>query len=297
MHPADRLTTGALTELAATLDFAEEDRVDLLRVAPAVLADPAARERIADRVAALHSVVGVFTEHQLFDTPPDPAGGGEKGIEAMLALLAAVDGVREFHRGRGIGDEDSWRALSDLGQQVSVHRLVFGTFGLHSANWLAMIWSGALYWLGRLQFNLVRPPSLERWVLSTHIPRRGSLDPASVDESFALAREFFAAHFADHPVREFHCRSWLLDPALAALGDSNTARFAARWTLLGPGDDGDADVEFFVFRTRARPPHEQIVPHTSLERVITDRWAGGGHWGLCEGVIDIDEAAPARNGA
>lgn len=297
MHPADRLTTDVLAQLAANLGFADTDRQDLQRIAPAVLADPAARERIGDGVTALHAVVGKFTEHSVFDTPAHPEGGGTRGIEAMLTLLAAVDGVRDFHRGRGIGDEDSWRALSDLGQQVAVHRLVFGTFGLHSANWLAMIWSGALYWLGRLQFNLVRPPSLDRWVLSTHIPRRGSLAPELVDESFAQARTFFEAHFADHPVSEFHCRSWLLDPGLAELGDSNVARFASRWHLLGPGDDGDADVEFFVFRTRARPPHEQIVPHSSLERVIVDRWATGGRWGLCEGVIDIDEAAPARNGA
>lgn len=291
---ADRLGGDRLGELAERLGFTAEDGADLQRIAPVVLADESAVSRIVDRVGALEKSVGNFTEQQVFATEP---GGGAAGVEAMLALLAATDSVRALHRSRGITEEDSWRALSDLGQQVAVHRLVFGEFGLHTQNWLVTAWSGALYWLGRLQFNLVRPPSLGRWVLSTHIPRSGSLAPELVDASFVRAKDFFAAHFPDHPVAQFHCRSWLLDPGLSALGDSNVARFAARWTLIGEPEDGDADVEFFVFRTRARPPHHELVPHSSLERVITERWADGGHWGLCEGVIDIDEAVPARNGA
>lgn len=314
MDVLDRLQSEALGERARRLGFADQDREDLLAHAPAVLADPDSCGRVVEMVTALNLLVGDFAEHQPFATPPaklqtgspqvttphpgEPQSAQPQGLEPMLALIAAVDEVRDFHRGRGIAEEDSWRALSDLGQQVAVHRMVFEEFGLHAQNWLATTWSGALFWLGRLQFNLVQPATLvpTRWVLSTHIPRRGSLAPGLVDESFRAAAEFFGEHFPDYQVAEFYCRSWLLDPGLAALGESNTARFAERWQLVGEPDDADADVEFFVFCTRARPPHDQLQATTSLERVISQRWASGGHWHLCEGVIGIDEAVPARTG-
>ncbi len=102
--------------------------------------------------------------------------------------------------------------LAELGQQVWIHRLTFGTFGLHTQDWLTIAWSGALYWLGRLQFNL--QPEDDGWVLSTHIPRTGPLTPESVDQAFAAARDFFAAHFPECPIRAFVCSSWLLGPGL-----------------------------------------------------------------------------------
>ena len=36
-------------------------------------------------------------------------------------------------------------------------------------------------------------------MIDTHIPESGPLTPASVDDSFARAREVFARHFADLP--------------------------------------------------------------------------------------------------
>ena len=90
-----------------------------------------------------------------------------------------------------------------------VHRLTFGTFGLHTHDWLTIAWSGALYWLGRLQFNL--QPEDDAWVLSTHIPRTGPLTPESVDQAFAAASDFFT-YFPEYPTRAFVCQSWLLIP-------------------------------------------------------------------------------------
>ena len=99
------------------------------------------------------------------------------GVLPMLTLVATAPEVAAWHAGRGVPADISAATLTDLGQQVWVHRLTFGTFGLHTHGWLTIAWSGALYWLGRLQFNL--QPETDGWVLSTHIPRTGPLTPAT----------------------------------------------------------------------------------------------------------------------
>ena len=76
----------------------------------------------------------------------------------MLALVATAADVYAYHRSRGIDADISWRSLSDLGQQVWVHRQTYGAFGLHTQGWLLVAWSGSLFWLGRLQFELILDP-------------------------------------------------------------------------------------------------------------------------------------------
>ena len=110
----------------------------------------------------------------------DPLG---PGVLPLLALVATADDLAAFHRRREIPPAISRQTLTELGQQVWVHRLTFGGFGLHTYGWMTVTWSGSLYWLGRLQFNLMRLDG--EWVCSTHIPRSGALDPAAVDDSFA----------------------------------------------------------------------------------------------------------------
>ena len=224
------------------------------------------------------------------------------GVLELLALVVTVDEVRAYHASRGIGGDDSWRALSDLGQQVFVHRLTYGAFGLHTHDWLRVAWSGALYWLGRLQFNLQRDPldpagaAAGTWVLSTHIPRSGPLNPAEVDASFAAARTFFAEHFAEFAVSAFHCHSWLLDPQLAAVlpATSNMALFQRRWTLAGEPGNGDEDAVFFTFARRPPVDLTSLPRDTTLQRAILDRLADGGHWHVCNGLIPYAGCSPTR---
>ncbi|GMA94223.1 hypothetical protein GCM10025881_10470 [Pseudolysinimonas kribbensis] len=153
----------------------------------------------------------------------------------LLALLAVADDVRAFHRSRGIPPEISDRSLADLGQQAWVNRRTLGAFGLHTYLWMPVCFGGNLYWLGRLQFNLVRRG--DAWAISTHIPEVGPLTPESVDDAFRQAVAFFGRHFADHPTTVLHCSSWLLDPQLAEVlaPESNMVRFQQRWTLEGEG--------------------------------------------------------------
>jgi hypothetical protein len=290
-----RLIAAADDDVLTALGFHDDDRADVQRAVAAALADPdrmAEIETLAERVRA---VIGDFGVHENpFDDPVATSEWGGIGVLPMLALLAAADDVRAFHRARGIPDEISTRSLSDLGQQAWVHRRTYGAFGLHTYSWLATAYSGVLYWLGRLQFNLIRRGG--EWALSTHIPESGPLTPEAVNDSFVQARSFFAERFPDYPTRVFHCGSWLLDPQLAEVlrPESNMARFQRLWTLEGEPGPGDTDAIFFVFRRRGDVDRSTLPRDTTLQRAILDRLDAGGHWHVWNGTIE--QAAIGRSG-
>ena len=289
------LVADDLPDRLTLLGFAADDHADALAAAAAVSQQPAEVAAIQGMAQRLVPGIGRIGDPWDGSLPwPWRSEGADSrygaGVLEMLALLACADQVLTYHRSRGISVEDSWRALSDLGQQVAVHRITYGAFGLHTHDWLRVAWSGALYWLGRLQFNVQRDPVVGDWVYSTHIPRTGPLTPSSVDDSFAWAQRFFGEHFADYPVTAFHCSSWLLDPELAAAlpPTSNMARFQRRWSLEGEGHDTDDDAIFFTFNRRPPVDRDTLPRDTTLQRAILDRLAAGGHWQSWHGRIPFE---------
>ncbi|MFW6597125.1 acyltransferase domain-containing protein [Propionibacteriaceae bacterium Y2011] len=292
------------------LGFAGQDLADVRTAIATLLADESAtgrlaRERAVATAGRLAETLGGFErrptvfgsmEEEAYEVPSIPGHGW--GIVALVALAAAVPEVRRFHQGRGVPDKVSWESLADLGQQVRVHRETYGRFGLHAQGWLVTIWSGALYSMGRLQFNLqwyepkaddpdhpVADPT-PRWVVSTHIPGTGPLTPEAADTSFARGRAFFAEHFADFPTREFYCGSWLLDPRMARLDPaSNTARFQARWQLDGPSTDGNTDAYFFLWRRRGEVDPATLPTDSSLRRLVVSEITAGRPWQITRGLI------------
>lgn len=300
------LATADLGTQLERLGFRPEDRdaaVPLL-----VALTPADRERVAVAANRLVTRIGqiertdphaasdpdadeVPVRLPFADCPDEP--GRAQGLLPLATLVITADQVRAWHAARGIGPEDSDRALSDFGQQVWVHRLTFGEFGLHTQWWLTVGWSGILFWLGRLQFNLQREGA--DWVISTHIPQSGPLTPAAVDDAFARARRFFARHFGDLPAVGFFCHSWLLDPQLVEVlaPGANMVAFQQRWHDVETQGSGDGDALFFVFHRRydwdtpGGPDLrlDTLPQATSLERAIVERLRGGGHWQVCRGTI------------
>ena len=219
-----------------------------------------------------------------------------EGLIPILALAVSTSTVRTWHLARGLTTEQSWEVLADLGQQMRVHRLSTGRLGLHQLGWMALNWAGRLVHLGRLQFDLHRAEEgteRERWAIGTHIPARGSLDPAAVEESFEHATTYFTENFGElgntrdrsrpqvAPAfgHEFLCDSWLMNRVLVEeLGtDSNIGAFVDRWEIVStsPGADGAA---FFVFHVL--PPYDAAaLPRTTrLERVVGERLADGRGW-------------------
>lgn len=282
-----RLSAASDDRALTALGFHDDDRVDVRRAIEAALSDTDRLSEIETLSRRLRAGIGDFgSAAGTFDDPAATNDWRGIGVLPMLALLAVTDDVRAFHRLRGIPATVSDRSLSDLGQQAWVHRRTFGGFGLHTYQWMATAYSGNLYWLGRLQFNLVR--CADGWAVSTHIPESGPLTPKSVDDSFRQAVAFFARHFADYPTRLFHCGSWLLDPQLADVlrPESNMVRFQKRWTLEGEPSTADADAIFFVFRRRGDVDRSTLPQDTSLQRAILEKLDAGGHWNSWNGTVE-----------
>ena len=210
--------------------------------------------------------------------------------------LAALADVRRFHTQRRIPDDISWATLADLGRNLKRDRLLLGDGGLRTSGWLTRHFRGSIYELGRLQFNRmnVRAGHLAdafpdgEPALGIHIPESGPLTPEACENSLTQARPFFARHFPETPTRLAICTSWLLDPQLAdyLAADSNIVRFGRRFTLVGDGYDGDADVLRFVFH-RIAPRIDDLPQRTTLERAIVAHLRAGKHWHDRTGWVEL----------
>ena len=291
-----RLSDPALPSQVTSLGFRGPDVPPLLAAAATVAGRYDDLDWIAQAADRIVSHIGDFlpwdAEIKWSDAEAQPNALGT-GVLPMLTLLVTAPEVAAFHAARGIPAEVSTATLADLGQQVWVHRLTYGQFGLHTHGWLTRAWCGALYWLGRLQFELRLEEVSGRgkdkgpeWVLSTHIPRSGPLSPSSVDEALAAATGFFARYFPDYPTRDFFCESWLLDPQLSTLlPDSNLAAFQRRWNVSGDRQPGDAEVLFFVFNQRGPVDPESLPRDTALRQSMAGWLAAGRHWSVVQGRL------------
>lgn len=291
-----RLRDPRLVQHLQVWGFAVDDQTAALEAAGTVADRADALDVVAELARRLLVRLGDFAP--AMDGDSVWAGVGDRGPAPgawpLLTLLVTAPEVAAFHASRGVPPEVSTATLADLGQQVRVHRLTYGSFGLHTQGWLSLVWSGALYRVGRLQFNLQREviPDRDRdhgrpdWVLSTHVPRTGPLSPDRVDVALAQATRLFARCFPDYPTRTFHCESWLLDPALVVgLPGSNLAAFQQRWRLYGDPRPGEADALFFGFLRRGEANSATLPRDTRLQRLLADRLSSGQGWSVRQGWL------------
>ena len=245
--------------------------------------DPAAVEDLA---AQIRSRIGTLDDD--FKMPDDPR-------VSIAAFLATLPDIRRYHRERGISDEISWATLADLGQQLDVHRRTNGDYGLETHWWMTLHWTGTIYALGRLQFQLRQPanpvPGVEpgELVLDVHIPETGPLTPEAVDDSFRQAREFFPRHFPKYPVTMATLTSWLIDPYLLdnLPQESNMVRFGRRFTPSGEPRDSQDSAIFFTFRSHDVENLDQFPRDTNLQRLVIDRIKSGGTWQNAFGYLRL----------
>jgi hypothetical protein len=276
------------------LAIADEDQREILAAWPSREKDPATWSSLEGAYETLVRDIGGFAPLDL----PGPA------VEStplgryffVYVYLAALADVRRFHARRRIPDDISWATLSDLGRNLKRDRLLLGDGGLRTSGWLTLHFRGAIYELGRLQFNRIVVHAAHVAdafqegdpALGIHIPESGPLTPEACEDSFARAQPFFARHFPETPTRLGICTSWLLDPQLAEYlePESNIMRFQRRFDLVGEGFDGDADVLRFVLH-RIAPDIDDLPQRTTLERAIVAHLGAGKHWRSRTGWVTL----------
>ncbi len=304
------LTAPSTLALLERLGITGQDQEELVALLPRAVADAEILAEVTTNADRLRASAGLDAEavdlaalKSTHDALQQRLLPGE-GLISILAFLVSTATVRAWHGLRGLDEDASWHVLADLGQQMRVHRAATGRLGLHQLNWVAGNWAGRLVHLGRLQFDLSRrrvarleqgadrtsEDEPRRWVVGTHIPATGPLDPEAVEASFAAATAYFTTHYADldadrtaaEPAfgHEFTCDSWLLSDELAEItGEhSNLARFAARWERIGADPQGADSALFFVFGLRPPVDPATLLRRTRLERAVADRLADGRGW-------------------
>jgi hypothetical protein len=230
--------------------------------------------------------------------------GGVGRYFYVYVFVAALPRVRAYHRAHGIPDEVSRLTLADLGRNMAVHRRRRGAGGLAEPYWLRLHFSGRIYQLGRLQFELARlggrtgrgvaaagmPFTTGDPALAVHVPAfYGPLSPEACDASFARAREFFARHFPDERYAVATCHSWLLDEQLAEYlpADANIVRFQRRFRpAYRPDPTPFPSILRFVFGLEHAPDAAAPTPEeldalprrTALERAVADHLRAGRRW-------------------
>jgi hypothetical protein len=307
---------GTVTEARLRrLGFAAQDARAVLDALPPPLRGSA--ETTADEDEALHWLFERAVHAARLDvghiettprTPALPPASGARGrLFWVFVYLAAVEAICDWHRQRGVPDAITWATLQDLGRHVGLFRRRTGQTGLDTQWWLGLHFRGALFALGRLQFNPFRlctgPAGPRFWyadnpprpdlrpgqvALGIHIPESGPLTPAAVDASLIQARHFFEDHLPEHATRIAVCTSWLLDQQLADYlpAESNIVRFQRRFTLLPGSTEADASPFHFVFGTSpAAAP--TLKPRTTLERALLSHLEQGKHWAMRTGWLDL----------
>lgn len=138
---------------------------------------------------------------------------------------------------------------------------------------------------GRCLWETVRYPKGEYRILlapgdtclSVHIPDEGDFSRERCEESYAKAREIFAAHYPELDIRGFHCHSWMLAPELGEiLGErSRIVAFGERYFRYPVPTEGK-DVLNFVFYQKFHT-YEDLPEDTSLQRALKKRYLAGGY--------------------
>ena len=225
-----------------------------------------------------------------------PVGGDLAAYLPVVAFARVLPALLAGHEQRGVPPRVTADTLADVGRMLTRNRAWFGEAGIGDelTRWLSRHLYGALYQLGRLQYErrrLAPGPGLElrqagfpcgpgNLVLDLHIPGAGGpLAPEAVDASLAAARAFFRKRFPEERYAAVVCHSWLLDPQLATVlpASSNLVAFQRRLTLGGEPGDGDLSVRRFVWDDVVSP--RELLPRDStLRRAVVDLWASGGHW-------------------
>jgi hypothetical protein len=302
------------------LGVPEEDAQEILAAWPSTERDTDALAEVARGRDLL--VAGIGGTDPIGTLPPSVGESDAlRGYFHVYVYLATLPHVRAFHASRGIPAAVSWASLADLGAHVALQRRIRGVGGLDAPWWLVGHFRGAIYRLGRLQFERFRIESSPGrrnpmfWLdaadaeggrpgrrpgdpaLAVHIPEGGPLMPDAVDRSLDWAADFFPRHFPEESPRVAVCTSWLLDDHLAERlpRDSNIVRFARRFRLVPGALDNDESVVRFVFH-REGVAVDALPRTTSLERAIGDMLASGEHIRSRTGWLDLGRPQSGADG-
>ncbi|MBQ4064770.1 MAG: DUF5596 domain-containing protein [Clostridia bacterium] len=279
--------------------YAEEDKSLLLEAYDRIVADEATRTTWERLMAAYRADV-----HCDYAALREEARRICEGLgihaytaELLLFLCFSRDTLARY-REQGLSEELFYHTMLDLRYKVEECKAMHGICGSFVAHWFTGFFDLTRFAFGRLQFEVVSFGKQYRKgdvlltetspVINIHIPRTGTpLSPASCDEAFCLAADFFRPHIGENPL-VFVCHSWLLYPAQRDFlpKHSNLLSFMDRFELLEWKDFEDGHPQLWRLFDRAYDGNPDHLPYdTSLRRAYVDRIKQGGKTGEGYGLF------------
>ena len=210
----------------------------------------------------------------------------QSGLVFSMAYLFRMVYIKDFLVEKGINDK-YFKDLINVWRDVSRRSYKkYGFYGLNGVyrSFLYDYMKPARFTLGRLNFEInCLDEDYEVYrdgkcvlkhgdpVLYVHIPANGRLDPELVDESFLLAKEFFAKYFPEHNYKAFVCSSWLLDKNLKRIlkPDSNIIAFQNRFVVV-TARENSFSLYWHIFGIEDFLPPEKLVPANDFQMRILD---------------------------
>lgn len=211
--PVELPDDAEMADILRDFEVPEEDIPAVLASRPDPNRDPERWWLLERSVVELVSTMGSLDNPPWFPSPCTVAG--LHPFFFVHVFIATLPHTRRYHRAHGIPDDIARATLADLGRNVRVNHKRYGEGGLEVSHWLMLHFRGRIYQLGRLQFERARlweravksarahgyDASSDDLALSVHIPDfLGPMTPEVCDESFAMARGFFPAHFPDEHI-------------------------------------------------------------------------------------------------
>lgn len=271
----------------------------LAEAAAALVAQPALRRLLAHHRWMLRSEVPRLGNWLVpWGSLPEDLGLAGR-LFHPLVFLAELPRARRLHQSLSIPEDVSLHTFSDLGLHLRHYHRMYDTFGFEEAAWMSLHFTGRIFRLGRLQFELGqwRVPVAEGEpcalapndpILDIHIADDGPLDFDACDTSIARAREFFPTYFPDFTWKRFGCWSWLLDTHLTKVlsESSNIVRFQRRFELAKTATPFDGQAVKFVFRKHPDTPLDALPQDTTLQRAVVAHVRAGRAWNSGLGSFD-----------
>ena len=202
-----------------------------------------------------------------------------------LFYLSLAPQLKLYYADYGeLANELFYGAMADLVCKANECYAVFGVWGSFVSPWFARFFDHTLFTLGRLEFCLIPCPydcaeggltvKKGELCIDVHIPSRGPLTRALLDDAYQKAADFFREKLRDHST-VFHCESWLLadfhDEMLPA--DSGILLFAHdyRFRRKVPAE-GDL---WRIFGHENTDEPASLSEDTTLRRAYTARLTAG----------------------
>lgn len=283
------------------------------------------RHRIGAGAALATDPRGEAPNQQMLHPIPERYGAAGRYFYVLL-FVSQIPAMVRFNARYGVPAQVSLTTASDLRRGIDLFRRAQGVGGLHNPAWMLWHICGAMFTLGRLQYQPRRSPidaaaasgpEIGEPILNIHIPdMSGSLAPQACADSLRAAEDFFPRHFPEVPYRYAVCRSWLLDEQLTEYlkPDSNIVRFQRMFTpvlhaSVGVGSDvGGGDgltpldraVLRFVYRRNDQVSVGDLLDddrlelgrlprRTTLEHAVVEHLRSGRHWTNRVGWLKLNE--------